>query len=129
MIYVDSSVVLAEILSESDRPAAPFWGAPDLVSSRLTEFECWVHVHAYGKAGTHGAALVDILARLDLVALSEGVCARCRAPFPTPVRTLDAIHLSTADFLRMSGFVVEVATHDVRMRQAAVAMGFGVALT
>jgi predicted nucleic acid-binding protein len=43
------------------------------------------------------------------------------------VRTLDALHLATADYLRSRGFVVDIATHDARMRQASVAMGFGLA--
>lgn len=124
MIYIDSSVVLAHVFAEGVAPSAAFWSA-DLVTSRLTEFECWVRVHAYGRAATHGAALAATLAYIDLVALDEETCARTRAPFPVPVRTLDALHLAAADYLRARGFVLEVATYDTRMQQAAAAMGFG----
>lgn len=127
MTYVDTCVVLAELFCERQRPDPSFWTSGDLVSSRLTEFECWVRLHAYGKAVSHGAALVNLLARIDLVAVDEGACMRCRAPFPTPVRTLDALHLATADSLRMAGFVIDVASYDLRLRQAAQAMGFGIA--
>jgi hypothetical protein len=127
MIYVDSSVVLAQVLSEDVRPVPSFWSPYGLASSRLTEFECWVRVHAYGKAETHGAMLGEVLAALDLVSLDESACARCRAPFPTPVRTLDAVHLAAADFLRLRGFSVQIATYDARMQEAAAAMGFGLA--
>ena len=124
MIYVDSSVVLAHVFAEGIGPSVSFWNA-DLVTSRLTEFECWVRVHAYGRGASHGPALAAALARLDVIALDEEACARTRASFPVPVRTLDAIHLATADFFRCRGFVLDIATYDARMRAAAVAMGFG----
>jgi len=127
MIYVDSSVVLADVLTEDRRPPANFWERDDLVSSRLCEYEAWVRLHAYGCAATHGPALANVLAHLDLLSLDEATCARCRAPFPVPVRTLDALHLAAAEFLRSRGFVPEVATYDARMRDAAAAMGFGLA--
>lgn len=62
LIYVDTSVVLAQVLSEDVRPSDRFWTA-NLVSSRLTEYEAWVRLHAYGLAETHGPALADTLAR------------------------------------------------------------------
>ncbi len=91
----------------------------------LTEYETWVRLHAYGRAATHGAAAASILASIDVVELTEEACARCRAPFPEPIRTLDSIHLATADFLRTRGLVVEISSYDERMRQAARSIGFG----
>ncbi len=123
MIYIDTSVVLAHVLSEDVRPPITLWNHP-LASSQLTEYEAWVRVHAYGKAATHGATLASTLGTLDLLALDEAACSRCRAPFPLPVRTLDALHLAAADHLRSRGFEVEVASYDERMRAAAAAMGF-----
>lgn len=124
MTYVDTSLVLAEVLAETVRPPSSFWTAPDLSSSRLTEYEAWVRLHAYGKVGTHGRSLALVLERLHLVELSDEACSRVRTPFPLPVRTLDALHLSCADFLRAQGFVVDVATLDSRMASVADAMGF-----
>lgn len=124
MIYVDTSVVLAHVFAEPIRPPLSLWERTDLMSSRLTEVESWVRTHAYGRAATEGAALAELLARVHLIALEEQVCARCRAPFPMPVRALDALHLSTADFLRTKSLDVEIATYDARMATAAVAMGF-----
>ena len=121
---MDTSVVLAELLAENLRPPSQFWERDDLVSSRLTEYESWVRVHAYGKGASHGATLALLLARVTLVALDDAACARCRAPFPTPVRALDALHLAAADFLRSRGLHVEMATYDARMLQAASAVGF-----
>lgn len=123
MIYVDTSVVLALLLSEVRQPPASFWTA-DLVTSRLTEYETWVRLHAYGHAQARGPAANDLFAELVLLELDEAACSRCRTPFPTPVRTLDALHLSAVDTLHRSGQLALVATYDARMREAAVAMGF-----
>lgn len=86
-----------------------------------------MRLHVYERPATHGGTLAALLSRLDLVALDEDVCAWTRAPFPVPVRTLNALHLATGDCLRSRGFVVDIATLDVGMQQAAVAMGFGFA--
>jgi hypothetical protein len=53
---------------------------------------------------------------------------RAPDPFPLPVRTLDAIHLSTAMAWRDS-YEQEIvfATHDKALGKAARAMGFLVA--
>jgi len=52
------------------------------------------------------------------------ILARALDPFPKPVRTLDAIHLASADFLRARGQDVSIATYDVRMGAVALEMGF-----
>ena len=49
--------------------------------------------------------------------------ARAREPFPTPVRTLDAMHLASADFLRHRGQDVTLATYDDRLAAAARRIG------
>jgi uncharacterized protein len=124
MTYVDTSVVLSHVLAEDVRPSGDFWASDELVASRLTEYEAWVRLHAYGKGPSHGRTLALTLATLHLLELDDGVCARCRAPFPAALRTLDALHLATADFLRDQGFTVQVATYDARMGEAALSMGF-----
>ena len=47
--------------------------------------------------------------------------------FPAPVRTLDALHLASLEFLRAQGQEVALASYDERMRSAARAMGIPVA--
>jgi predicted nucleic acid-binding protein len=41
------------------------------------------------------------------------------------VRTLDALHLASALYLKDRGFAVAVATYDERFRDAAVALDLG----
>jgi hypothetical protein len=52
------------------------------------------------------------------------VLARALEPFPRPTRTLDAIHLASADFLRSQGQDVAIVTYDMRMSETAREMGF-----
>jgi hypothetical protein len=125
VIYVDTSVVLAWVLREPTRPSASFWG-PHLVTSRLTEYEAWVRIHAYGRAADDGGALRATLMSMSTLELDAGACARVFSPFPVPVRTLDALHLAAADHLRTQGVDVEFATYDARMCEAARALGFAI---
>lgn len=70
------------------------------------------------------AELIGVPLTLDL---SAEVLERARHPFPVPLRTLEALHLASADWLRREGFTVDFATYDERLRQAALVMGFPVA--
>lgn len=124
MIYLDTSVALAQLLGEDRRPPESLW-AESLASSRLLEYELWIRLHRLGAAESHGAAARDLLARVAIVELAPEVLARALEPFPMPVRTLDALHLASADFLRASGAKLAIASYDDRLRVAAEAMGFG----
>ncbi len=119
MIYVDTSSVLAEIFQEPVRPAASLW-TDTLVSSRLTEYEVWVRVHAYGSDPVHVARAKQMLGGLALLELTPEVLDRALKPFPRPVRTLDALHLASADYLRTRHGAVSISTLDARMRDAAL---------
>jgi uncharacterized protein len=52
------------------------------------------------------------------------VLARALEAFPNPVRTLDALHLASMDFLRRQGQVVSLASYDDRLIDAALALRF-----
>jgi predicted nucleic acid-binding protein len=125
VIYLDTSVVLAELFAEDRRPAPEFWRG-ELVSSRLLEYEVWTRVNGRRAAGTHGEAVREILGAVAFVEMGPTVLARAVEPFPVPVRTLDAMHLATALFLAGRRQGVAVATYDERMRAAARAVGLGV---
>lgn len=124
VVYVDTSVVLAAIRTERQRPTTEFWRNPLLLSSVLAEYETWTRLHAYGETAALAADAASTLGAINLVALTPEIGARCRSPFPVPVRTLDALHLATAEHLRNRGYLVEVATYETRMRDIAAAMGF-----
>lgn len=125
MIYLDTSVALAHLLAEDRHPPLGLWGEV-LVSSRLIEYEVWARLHTRGLADSHGDAARDLLSRLAMIELSPTVLARAREPFPCAVRTLDALHLASADFLRSQKQTVEIASYDERLSACAGRMGFAV---
>jgi predicted nucleic acid-binding protein len=122
VIYVDASVVLAQLLSEDRLPATGFWESGPLVSSRLLEYETWTRINAMGLARTHGDDVRSLLARLAFLELASPVLARALDPFPRPVRTLDALHLASVEFLRGIGQRPALATFDARMADTARAL-------
>jgi predicted nucleic acid-binding protein len=126
MIYLDTSVALAQLFAEDRRPPDSLWREP-LVSSRLLEYELWTRVNARSAARSHSDAVRDILARVSLVELAPTVLARALEPFPAPVRTLDALHLATVAYLRSMRQPVALATYDDRMRTCAERMGLDLA--
>ena len=85
MIYLDTSVALAQLLAEDQRPPAWLWDET-LVASRLLEYELWTRVHARKLARSHTEAVHGLLGRVALLELSAPVLTRALEPFPTPVR-------------------------------------------
>ncbi len=127
MIYLDTSVALAQLLAEDRRPTTAFW-AQTMVSSQLLEYEIWTRINAMGLTQSHGEEVRLLIGRLALAQLAPPVLSRALQPFPTRVRTLDALHLATAAFLLAQGQTVEFATYDDRQREAAKALNFGLYL-
>jgi predicted nucleic acid-binding protein len=126
LIYLDTSVALAQILAEDRCPPGSFWDQ-EIFSSRL-EYEMWTRVHARGLTATHSEAVRDLLDRVSFVEMIPPVLERALTPFPSPVRTLDALHLASAVFLRAQGEPVSVATYDDRLAAVARQLGFPIAV-
>jgi hypothetical protein len=121
MIYLDTSVVLAQLLAEDRYPPEELWGHV-LVSSRLLQYEVWTRIFARNLRKSHEAEVRDLLGRIAFVELSTLALARGLEAFPRPVRTLDAMHLSTLEFLRGQSQLVELASYDDRMLDVAKRM-------
>lgn len=126
MIYIDSSVLLGYLLAETRTPPAVFWTG-DLVSSRLLEYEVWNRLHARQVAASRGDDARKSLAGIEMIELSEAVLARALEPWPISLRTLDALHMATAEYLRRQGESVELASYDNRLAVAAHALGIPLA--
>ena len=122
MIYLDTSVVLAQLLAEDQRPPSSIW-EETLVASRLLEYELWTRLNARKLVDSHGEAAHDLVGRIAILELSVPVLQRALAPFPIPVRILDALHLASLEFLRSQGQTIELASYDRRMVAVAGAMG------
>ncbi len=105
MIYIDSSVVLAQLLAEDRFPGEGFWQGGPFCSSRLLEYEVWHRINARGLVASHADDVRLLLGRLAFLELAPVVLARALEPFPIAVRTLDALHLASIEFLRGPGSV------------------------
>ena len=122
MIYLDSSVALAQLLAEDRMPPETLW-QETLVASRLLEYEVWSRLNARGLGRSHGEGARNLIGRVALLELAPPVLGRALEPFPMPVRTLDALHLASVEFLRGRGQSIELASYDDRLLSAARAMG------
>lgn len=123
MIYVDSSVLLASLLEEARRPDDAFWNAPR-IASRLTDLE--VRVRATGRLLPRAAAsdVEELMARVQFVEITPQSVGLLYVQPPTKLRTLDAIHLATLDYLNREMARIPLASYDRRMLEAARDMGF-----
>jgi predicted nucleic acid-binding protein len=123
LIYLDTSVALAHILAEDQAPPAKLW-QETLISSRLLEYEVWTRIHGRNLTRSHSDETRAVLNRIAFVELSPPVLTRALEPFTRQVRTLDALHLASMDFLRRQGQTVSLASYDTRLSAAARALQF-----
>lgn len=123
MIYLDTSVALAHLLAEDLSPPEKLW-QETLISSRLIEYEVWNRIHARNLTRSHSDEVRSLLNRIAFIELSSPVLTRALEPFPKPVRTLDALHLASMDFLRRQGQAITLASYDSRLNAAARALRF-----
>jgi predicted nucleic acid-binding protein len=123
VIYLDTSVALAHLLAEDRTPPARLW-QESLVSSRLLEYEVWTRVRAARLAASHGDEVRALLAHVSFIEMAPPVLARALEPFPIPVRTLDALHLASMEFLRSNGQTLQLASYDRRLLTAARGLRF-----
>ena len=131
--YVDSSVVLRIVLGQPD--PLPEWSRLErAISSELLRVECLRTIDRLRiRAGLDDrtvadrrGALLETIEAIDLVALDASILSRAAEPFPTLVRTLDALHLASALAIREELPSLVFFTHDVTLGLAAAATGFDV---
>ncbi len=133
--YLDSSVVLRHILlgEEPIRHALEF---PQVVSSELLEIECRRVLHRCRLAGeltdesmaTARERLDAVLGGVDLLEMTKPIKQRAMDPFPVSVRTLDALHVSTALMVADTTDGLSLFSHDRAMNLCARSLGLTAAL-
>lgn len=132
--YVDSSVLLRIVLGQRDR-LKEWKRIEQAVASALVELECLRTLDrlrirmdiSSGILVSRREAVFQLMGEFSVVAPSRQVLARAAQPFPTPLGTLDAIHLATALLWKERGpSQLVMATHDPALATAARASGLKV---
>jgi predicted nucleic acid-binding protein len=132
--YIDTSALLRLVLRE---PGAleDLRSFDALVSSELIAVESARTIDrlrlqgalTVEEAAARWRAVTAWLEAVDLVLLRPAVLSRASEPLPTPLGTLDAIHLATALIWRdRMGALPTLATHDSALGLAARTFGFDV---
>jgi predicted nucleic acid-binding protein len=132
--YVDSSVMLRVVLGQ--RGALKEW--QDIVTgvtSGLLEVECLRTIDRLHLADAldddetaeRRETVYRMLEMVEVIEPTAPVLRRASQPLPTPLGTLDSIHLATASLWRETrGKDLTIATHDKALAMAARANGFRV---
>ena len=132
--YIDTSALLRLVLREpgalDDLPSYDALVSSELIaveSSRTIDRLRLQGALTVEEAAARLRALTDWLEAIDLVLLRPPVLSRASEPLPTPLGTLDAIHLATALIWReRMGALSTMATHDSALGLAARTFGFDV---
>lgn len=134
--YLDSSALLRIILRESGAlDLKELRSCESVISSELLAIECPRTIDrlrlqkslSTEEAASRFAVVREWLEAVDLVLLQRPILSRASEPFPTPLGTLDALHLATALVWRdRKQQELVMATHDGGLAIAARAFGIQV---
>jgi predicted nucleic acid-binding protein len=131
--YVDSSVLLRYLFSEEN--ALDFPSTWDLISSDLLRVECFRALDRIHKLNQRTAEQIlaartcfyRMVSRINFIDVNRDTMERAAQSFELPIKTLDAIHLSTALLYREEfDKSLVVLTHDLQFSRAAQSMNFEV---
>lgn len=132
MIYLDSSAIVKLVRLEAESTPLTDWLAcraepAQLLSSALVEVEVARALRRVAPEALPGVSVV--LARTIRVDINAAIRARAAAYPDAMLRSLDAIHLATAEFVgaRPGAQLDAFLTYDGKLAEAATAIGLPVA--
>jgi predicted nucleic acid-binding protein len=122
--YLDSSAIVKLAVREQESAALRRYlkRRRPLVSSALARTEVLRALLPSGEEAIGRGR--DVLTRLDLVRVNDRLLSAAGVLLPLDVRSLDAIHLATAQLL--GGDLSRLVTYDQRMAAAADQLGLRV---
>lgn len=132
--YLDSSVVLRIVLGQNRR-LKDWKRIRRGVASALVEVECLRAIDRVRHAQylrdhdvvVRREAVFRLMDEVEVVEPARAILSRAAQPFPTPLGTLDAIHLATAlTWRERSDADLVMATHDAALGMAARSSGLQV---
>lgn len=123
--YVDSSAIVKLVVREPESAALRRYlrRRRPLVSSALARTEVARALLPLGPDVVVRGQRV--LTRLDLARVNDRVLTAAGSMLPANIRSLDAIHLATAQ--QLGSDLARIVTYDERMSRAARTLGFAVA--
>ena len=123
--YLDSSAIVKLVVVEPESGALRRYlrRRKPYVSSALARAEVSRALLPFGPVGLQRADTV--LTRVDLIRVTDSLLRAAGELLPEDVRTLDAIHLATAQ--RLGADLARLVTYDTRMQAAAESLGISVA--
>ena len=123
--YLDSSAIVKLVVAEPESAALRGYvrRRRPLVSTALARAEVGRALLPLGERAVRRGH--EVLARLELIRVSDRILVTAAALLPAELRTLDAIHLATAR--ELGSDLARVVTYDDRMRAAAQEVGCQVA--
>jgi uncharacterized protein len=123
VIYLDSAAVVKLVHAEAESTALRTWlderAETGWVSSVLTEIESFRALARYAPNAV--SRLPAVLDQIDLIDLDPSVRILARTASPVTVRSLDAIHLGSAQHVGQA--LTSFVTYDKRLLDAARAAG------
>jgi hypothetical protein len=124
-IYLDSSAIVKLAVAEPESAALRrhLRRRRPLVSSALARAEVGRALLPLGEQAVRRGH--EVLDRLELIRVSDRILAAAGQLQPAELRTLDAIHVATAQ--QLGSDLARIVTYDERMRAAAAANGCPVA--
>ena len=131
--YIESSALLAALLEQEPSALAAMKADGHRITSALTFAEA---ARALVRARVAGRLTIEeeraalrglrtFERRCAVAGVTAAVLTRAGRPFPVePVRTLDAVHLATAELLGEPPQLVTIITRDDRVRVNAQRLGY-----
>ncbi len=122
LIYCDSSALVKLIADEAESEALDQWlgeqAEPHLVSTVLARTEVWRAVRR--RSDDMLTKATELLDSLSIVELDAGLADEAGGQDPPSLRSLDAIHLASAQ--RLGAALAAFVAYDARLVQAAEAL-------
>ncbi len=123
--YLDSSAIVKLAVAERESAALRRYlrRRRPLVSSALARAEVARALLPLGEPAVRRGH--EVLARLELIRVSDRILVAAGSLLPAELRILDAVHLATAR--QLGSDLARLVTYDERLRGAAETMGLALA--